>query len=329
MINKPLVSVVIPMYNQREGFLRECIESAIAQTYDYIEIVISNNHSTNNAPEVINEYASKDKRIRIVKPSEFLNISESFLYVFTQTIGEYICYVSSDDILMPTCVEVLVEKMEKNKNIVFSHGKAIYFTKDDSSSVNWKYFNEISGIYDLNREVAERLLSFSYICFGGLVVRNSVWIEMVSYLDGKNLKVDDFTDILMVTMLFRQGNVYFHNEVLAKVRMENDMRNQAYSRVIKDVASIWYLIENDEILAEKIKSTAINIRNYKETQFVALNRSVINEYFNGLIEFDTFKTAVKNLKLFNLKAPLSFSVFIKAILSFPKLSAKLYKAIKK
>ena len=59
MISPPLVSIVIPTYNQKEQFLRECIESASSQTYKNIEIVISDNHSTNNAKSIIRNLPPK------------------------------------------------------------------------------------------------------------------------------------------------------------------------------------------------------------------------------------------------------------------------------
>ena len=55
-MNPPLVSIIVPVYNQRPDFLRECIESVINQTYTNIEIIISDNHSTNETPEVLNTY---------------------------------------------------------------------------------------------------------------------------------------------------------------------------------------------------------------------------------------------------------------------------------
>ena len=329
MINKPLVSIVIPTYNQRETFLRECIESAIAQTYTNVEIVISDNYSTNNASTVIDEYAVKDKRIRVVKPESFLNLSESFLYVFTQATGEYCCYVSSDDVLMPTCVESLVKTMEENNDVVFSHGKAIYFQKDNTSEVKWEYFNANNGIYDLNKEVAERLLNFAYICFGGCLIRTSVWSEISSQLSSQNLIIECSLDILLVALLFERGKVYYYNEVLVKVRMENDLRNSLQTYLIKDAAFVWNYWEDNEVISSKIEYNSIDFCYYKRKHFKNLYRAAFYEYFNGLLTSEGFKSAIENLKLFNLTPPLLFHIFYKIILGFPILSIKFYRIIKK
>ena len=61
----PLVSVVTPVHNG-EAFLRECIESVLAQTYSHWEYIIVDNCSTDRTLEIASEYAIKDTRIKIL-----------------------------------------------------------------------------------------------------------------------------------------------------------------------------------------------------------------------------------------------------------------------
>ena len=55
MKNRPTVSILIPTYNQRPDFLRATLRSVLAQTYTDFEVVVSDNHSTNEAPQVLAE----------------------------------------------------------------------------------------------------------------------------------------------------------------------------------------------------------------------------------------------------------------------------------
>lgn len=325
----PLVSIIIPTYNQQENFLRECIESAIAQTYENIEIVISDNHSTNNASEILDEYVVKDKRIRVVRPPVFLNIAESFLFVFTQAVGKYSCYISSDDVLIPLCVEILVKKMEENDDVAFSHGKAIYFESDNKFTVRWEYFNDVNGVYGLNKEAVERMLSFEYVCFGGCMVRNSVWNKIINETKKEHLTVNYSLDILLVMLLFEKGNVYYHNDVLAKVRMENETRNSRLPFLIKDAATIWNFLDTDKAIVAKILQNNIDIQQYKKRHFIVLYKNLFYETSQGYLDLDKFKMALENLKLFKLQPPLLFSIFTWMIINFPKLSFKLYGNIRK
>ena len=57
------VAIIIPVYNSSK-FLRECIESVIAQTYENIEIILVNDGSTDDSLEIIELYSEKDERIR-------------------------------------------------------------------------------------------------------------------------------------------------------------------------------------------------------------------------------------------------------------------------
>ncbi len=64
-MENPLVSIIVPVYNV-EKYLRECLDSLIAQTYRNIEIVCFNDASTDNSLKILNEYANNDCRIKII-----------------------------------------------------------------------------------------------------------------------------------------------------------------------------------------------------------------------------------------------------------------------
>jgi glycosyltransferase involved in cell wall biosynthesis len=329
MTRAPLVSIVIPTYNQKEPFLRECIESASSQTYKNIEIVISDNHSTNNAKSIILEYALKDNRIRIVSPTTFLNMSESLLYVFTQASGDYICYLSSDDLLISDCVEILINKMLENSQVVFAHGEAIYFDKNNSAEIQWKYFNEQEGIYDFNREIVERLLNFNYVCFAGCMIKKYTWNEISDKLKNENLVFSSYLDLLITSMLFNKGSLYFYNKPLAKVRLENENRNTIYSNLINDTALIWDYWENDHSISKKIKNYYPGYMILKKKIYLELWQHLFYEYLNNLISLESFKIAYKSLKKFKIKSTFknTFSCF--CIKIFPYISIKIYQAKRK
>ena len=329
MNHHPLVSIVIPTYNQRESFLRECIESAMRQTYQNIEIVISDNHSTNNVPDIIAEYAATDNRIRTVVPDRFLNIPENLLFVFSQAKGAYSCYISSDDILLPQCVEVLLQNMEAHPGTVFAHGEAIYFKSDNSTRVLWKYFNEVSGVYELNEEVARRLFDFTYVCFAGCLIKQSVWSSITALIEKEKLHVQYSLDILLIVLFFQQGKLYFHNEVLAKVREENETRRSRLPHLIKDAATIWDFWEKDAAVMEQYKPYQLQMQQSKKRQFIEFYRALFYDYSLGIVDFTSFKNTLVTLRSFNIATPLQFTIFTRLILLFPGLSIKLYKLIKR
>src|SRR5439155_13185774 len=72
-----LVSVVTPVFNG-ERYLRECIESVLAQTYTNWDYVIVDNQSTDRTNEIAHEYAARDPRIRVIRNDAFVRVVQNY-----------------------------------------------------------------------------------------------------------------------------------------------------------------------------------------------------------------------------------------------------------
>src|SRR3977135_4188229 len=96
--HKPLVSVVTHVYNG-ESYLRECIESVLAQTYTNWDYTIVNNCSTDRTLEIAQESAAKDSRIRIHSNEVFVRVIENHNISFRQIApqSKYCKVVAADD----------------------------------------------------------------------------------------------------------------------------------------------------------------------------------------------------------------------------------------
>ncbi|PWN07818.1 glycosyltransferase family 2 protein [Rhodohalobacter mucosus] len=113
-VEEPFVSVLTPVYNG-ETYLRECIESVLAQSYSNWEYVLVNNQSTDRSLEIMEEYAERDSRIRIHNNEEFLPQMENFNHSFHQISpdSKYCKVVHADDMLFPDCISKMVALNEK------------------------------------------------------------------------------------------------------------------------------------------------------------------------------------------------------------------------
>lgn len=117
------VSVIIPIYNV-EKYLAECLESVINQTLRDIEIICVNDCSTDKSGEVMNEYANKDQRIRVIVNRKNGGLSYSRNQGLKVAKGKYICFLDSDDMLMNRALEELYCEAEKEKtDIIFFNAK--------------------------------------------------------------------------------------------------------------------------------------------------------------------------------------------------------------
>ena len=91
------VSVLVPIYNV-EKFLPECLDSLVNQTLKDIEIICINDGSTDRSPQIIQEYAKKDKRIKVINKKNS-GYGDSMNQGLKKAKGEYIGIVESDDFI--------------------------------------------------------------------------------------------------------------------------------------------------------------------------------------------------------------------------------------
>ncbi|MBN1301174.1 MAG: glycosyltransferase [Melioribacteraceae bacterium] len=109
---KPKFSVIIPVYNHA-NYLPAAIESIFNQTYDDWEIVVVNDGSTDNTPDVIKEYENKDYRVRGFH-KENGGVSSALNEGIKNARGEFITWLSADDLFDPVKLEAHLQNIEKH-----------------------------------------------------------------------------------------------------------------------------------------------------------------------------------------------------------------------
>ena len=111
-MNRPLVSIIIPIYNV-EKYLRRCVDSVLAQTYTNIEVILIDDGSPDGCPAICDEYAAKDSRVVVIHQKN-AGVSAARNAGLDIAKGEYVCFVDSDDICAPTVVEKLFLSFQQN-----------------------------------------------------------------------------------------------------------------------------------------------------------------------------------------------------------------------
>jgi glycosyltransferase involved in cell wall biosynthesis len=119
MSDTPLVSVCMPAYNAAQ-WLRETIESVLAQTYPNFELVISDNASTDSTVEIARSYS--DPRIRVFESDRNVGHVANHSRVIELSRGEFVKFLHADDLLAPNCLEemVAVAREDESIGLVFS-----------------------------------------------------------------------------------------------------------------------------------------------------------------------------------------------------------------
>jgi glycosyltransferase involved in cell wall biosynthesis len=161
MSDKPLVSVVTPVYNGA-AYLRECIESVLRQTYSNWEYIIVNNCSTDATRAIVEEYARKDSRIRLHNNDVFLAIIANHNKAFglISPGSKYVKQVSADDWLFPECIERMVELGEANPSVGIIGSYQL-----QGDRVMWQGFEHPANVFS-GRQICRRILLGGDKAFG-------------------------------------------------------------------------------------------------------------------------------------------------------------------
>lgn len=138
-MQNPKVSVIIPVYNA-ESFIEEALESALAQTYKNIEIIVVNDGSTDKSYEKIKPYLASIKYIS----QENKGVSSARNNGIRQSKGELIAFLDSDDIWLPDKLDLQVDYLRNNPDVGLVHTNISCI---NGSGVNIKLpFDIVTGI---------------------------------------------------------------------------------------------------------------------------------------------------------------------------------------
>ena len=115
----PKVSIGIPVFNG-ENYLVDALESALAQTYTDLEVVISDNASTDSTRQICQQYLTRDPRIRYFSNEKNHGASYNFNRAFQLARGEYFKWLAHDDIMDPEFIEKCVDALDSNEDAVLA-----------------------------------------------------------------------------------------------------------------------------------------------------------------------------------------------------------------
>lgn len=109
-MDKPLVSIIVPVYNVG-AYVKPCVRSLLAQTYENIEVLVINDGSTDDSVEMVKAVVADDPRLKILN-KENGGLSSARNYGTERCAGDYIMYVDGDDLIDARAVELMVGAAE-------------------------------------------------------------------------------------------------------------------------------------------------------------------------------------------------------------------------
>jgi glycosyltransferase involved in cell wall biosynthesis len=121
---QPLISIVLPTYNGSH-YLREAIDSCLAQTYQNWELIVVDDCSTDGTPEIIAEYAGRDSRVRSIRHEVNRKLPQALNTGHAAARGEYLTWTSDDNRFFPAAIEEMTRFLEQHPSVALVYSDCV------------------------------------------------------------------------------------------------------------------------------------------------------------------------------------------------------------
>ena len=321
----PKVSVIIPIYNT-ENYLRECLDSVISQTLSDIEIICVNDGSTDSSLNILNEYAGKDNRFKVINLKKNVGPGKARNIAFKEVSSPYVMYIDSDDWYELNACELAYNQIIQNDNDFVLYRAYTYMDNTKTKKLRIerfyeieKYENEphikyhdINPLYLYSTATWYKIYKTSYIKMHNLFFEEGICYEDQLFWFKLILCNPDFSIINKPLIYYRQRESsitknpkFFIDAVYGKTGVFKLYKEYGNPRFVKDF-SIYCLTTIPRFIKLSNESLWFKIKYYsKFRKFLKMINKEINiiEY-KDKIKYDEF---IKILK-YNLLQSLLFDL---------------------
>lgn len=245
-MTKVKLSVCIPVFNG-ENFIEEAIESVLNQSFKDFELIIVDNHSTDQTVSLIKKY--NDPRIHFTQNETNIGLIANWNKAIECAQGDYIKILPADDFLYPECLQLQCSILDKDtkhnisivsarRNIISESGKVLFsrgFSKKEGMVSGFKAINQ--NVRSGGNIIGEA---------GSLMFRR----ELLKKTELFNSDIFYTLDLDLWYKLLLQGNLYVIAEILSAFRISNDS------------ASVKIIKQQQEDISNFIKKIYVN-KEYK------------------------------------------------------------------
>ena len=259
------ISVIIPVYNV-ENYLSKCLDSVCNQTLKDIEIICVNDGSTDNSLNILNEYAKKDSRIKIISKENGGQATARNLGI-KKVQGEYISFIDSDDFIEQDMLERLYIKAKDN-NLDISMCKIATYdnqTKEIKDNV-WYY---MLGVFrDFEKDIFNHKDTKEFTCNIAVTPYNKIY---------KTSLIKD-NNILFPEGLIFEDEKFFFDVYLRAKKISIVDEFLYYYRVNRKGSTVDIAKENDYTdlipISKQIRETFKQTNNYEDYKYLLNNRLI-------------------------------------------------------
>ncbi len=308
MKNKPLVSIIVPVYNV-EKYVGKCLDSILNQTYENIEVLMVNDGSTDNSVKICKEYEKKDKRFKLYRKKNG-GLSDARNYGLDRIIGDYVCFVDSDDFIHPDFIKILLDSLEGK----YSIASCRYATFSKISDLKKNCSRKTKTIIENSRKYLEK----TYYQQDKTLYSVSVWNKIFETNIFKNARFKKgilYEDFAIIDQLILQkDNIVLINNALYYYRKnQSGITKSSYNKKTEDMIAIC-----DDLL-KKYKDDRPLVSALYVMKYTRIIEIITKKYKNNIKtvkddpKYEYIKKYRKNILL---SKKTRFSLKASAILSF-------------
>lgn len=225
MKQEPLVSVLMNCYNG-DKYLREAIDSVLAQTYRNWEIVFWDNQSTDKSAEIFQSY--KDARLRYFYAPTHTDVGGARAGAWVHLTGEFVAVLDTDDVWLPRKLE---------KQLPLFHDPEVGIVISDTLFFNERTEKPLyGGKYPPTGRVFEQLLTGYFVSLETVVLRKSTALKLSRAFDPDFNMIGDFD---LVVRLSRISKLALCPEILAKWRVHGESVSWKFPLVFIEEKERW------------------------------------------------------------------------------------------
>lgn len=239
---EPLISVIVPIYGA-EKYLHNCVNSIINQTYKNLEIILVDDQSPDRCPELCDEYATKDRRIKVIHQKN-KGVSGARNTGLELATGSYIMFVDSDDEIYTNAIEVLLNDMLKyDADIVAGMSTRVFLNKTYISGEE----NGDIILYQGDEPIILSLKGATHTASACAKLFKSEFIQGLYFEEGKNMHEDGF---FIFQCFAKKPVLIYHNVLVYRYNMrEGSSSRQPFSD--KYLSIVYFLKQKKDIILKE------------------------------------------------------------------------------
>ena len=265
-MNQPKISLIL-IYNNAEETLKNCIESILKQSFQDFELICINNGSTDNSEDIAKDFAAVNERIKLISLPQYNEEEVSKKMGIAISSGDFICFISSDNILPSDFIKEKYFDIISNKNIKLENNRLYRRTfiendKELAAAIEEKVLAETNRASDILKSIVEELKEeFDIISKKNIETINNSSYELTLRFN-------------QLESLFYNKNSEFENE---KEQLFKDLRclsEESSKQIYSDISKVYDYI-NSEINKKGCEINKVYeeiTKNYQYTEEIVQNK---------------------------------------------------------